>query len=100
MWYYPITITGDLTVIGRPSVTSINNIYDRGYGGRHFEVPGKPVALQRPRFVKSRGVVYDPSKKDKIKRHNNKHEFVATYKVMTDDYASSARNDLAKQQTA
>ena len=32
----------------------------------HFAVPGKPVALQRPRFVKSRGVVYDPSKKDKI----------------------------------
>jgi hypothetical protein len=27
-----------------------------------------------------------------LKRHNNKHEFVATYKVMTDDYASSAGN--------
>jgi len=35
-----------------------------------------------------------------LKRHNNKHEFVATYKVMTDDYASSAGNVLDKQQTA
>ncbi len=35
-----------------------------------------------------------------LKRHNNKHEFVATYKVMTDDYASSAGNVLAEQQTA
>ena len=31
-----------------------------------FAVPGKPVALQRPRFVKSRGIVYDPSKQDKL----------------------------------
>ena len=40
MWYYPITITGDLMVVGRPGLTSINNNYRRGYGGRHFQVPG------------------------------------------------------------
>lgn len=45
--------------------------------------------------------IYENESVDKcLKRHNNKHEFVATYKVMTDDYASSAGNDLAKQQTA
>ena len=27
-----------------------------------------------------------------LKRHNNEYEFVATYKVMTDDYASSTGN--------
>ena len=45
--------------------------------------------------------IYENESVDKcIERHNNKHEFVATYKVMTDDYASSARNDLAKHDTA
>jgi len=45
--------------------------------------------------------IYENEPVDKcLKRHNNKHEFVATYKVMTDDYASSAGNVLAEQQTA
>ena len=35
-----------------------------------------------------------------IERHNNKLEFVATYKVMTDDYASSTGYDLNKHSQA
>ena len=35
-----------------------------------------------------------------LKRHNNKLEFVATYKVMTDDYASSTGYDLNKHSQA
>ena len=57
-------------------------------------------AVQRGTMV-YKTYIYENESVDKcLKRHNNKLEFVATYKVMTDDYASSAGNDLAKQQTA
>ena len=57
-------------------------------------------AVQRGTMV-YKTYIYENEPVDKcLKRHNNKHEFVATYKVMTDDYASSAGNDLAEQQTA
>lgn len=35
-----------------------------------------------------------------LKRHNNKLEFVATYKVMTDDYASSTRDVFSQYKKA
>jgi hypothetical protein len=57
-------------------------------------------AVQRGTMV-YKTYIYENEPVDKcLKRHNNKHEFVATYKVMTDDYASSAGNVLAEQQTA
>jgi hypothetical protein len=56
-------------------------------------------AVQRGTMV-YKTYIYENEPVDKcLKRHNNKHEFVATYKVMTDDYASSAGNVLAEQQT-
>jgi hypothetical protein len=49
-------------------------------------------AVQRGTMV-YKTYIYENEPVDKcLKRHNNKHEFVATYKVMTDDYASSAGN--------
>ena len=57
-------------------------------------------AVQRGTMV-YKTYIYENEPVDKcLKSHNNKHEFVATYKVMTDDYASSAGNVLAEQQTA
>ena len=57
-------------------------------------------AVQRGTMV-YKTYIYENEPVDKcLKRHNNKHEFVATYKVMTNDYASSAGNVLAEQQTA
>lgn len=35
-----------------------------------------------------------------LKRHNNELEFVATYKVMTDDYASSTRDVFSQYKKA
>ena len=35
-----------------------------------------------------------------LKRHNNEYEFVATYKVMTDDYALSTRDVFSQYKKA
>jgi hypothetical protein len=65
---------------------------------KHMNIEIK--AVQRGTMV-HKTYIYENESVDKcLKRHNNKHEFVATYKVMTDDYASSAGNVLAEQQTA
>jgi len=44
---------------------------------------------------------YENESVDKcLKRHNNEYEFVATYKVMTDDYASSTRDVFSQYKKA